>query len=99
MIMDSSNIILTILIIICVVFFLSRRKPETANKSSAVKKEEIIVQYKEELKVLLENCSNDSLKLKEEKIRFIKNANQELNKNIFLNENEVKKIIYELTLM
>lgn len=97
--MDSSNIILAILIIIFVALFIIRRQPKTIKKSSAVKKEEIITQYKEELMQLIENYSNDVLKQKEEKIRFIKYVNQQLNKNIFFNEHEIKKIIYELTLM
>lgn len=97
--MDISNIVLLVLIIICAGLFFNRTKTKTVNKTSDVKKAEIVAQYKEDLKILIENYANDTEKLKEEKIKFIKNINQQLNKNIFFNEDEIKKIIYELTIL
>jgi UDP-N-acetylglucosamine transferase subunit ALG13 len=76
-----------------------KKKKLGINKSSAIKKEEIVQQYKQQLKELIHQYGNNSDKLKYEKINFIKNVNAELNKNIFFNSDEIKKIIYELTIL
>jgi len=51
-----------------------------------VKKSEILNAYKNKL---------DSLKTKEEKVAYLKIINQELSRNIFFEENEIREIIQD----
>lgn len=96
---ESMNIIVLILIIILIYLMVSKKKNLGVNKSSAIKKEEIVQEYKQQLKELIHKHGNNQDKLKYEKINFIKKVNAELNKNIFFNSDEIKKIIYELTIL
>lgn len=97
--MSYIDTVLLVLVIIFIGLFIFRNKTTVIKKSSEVKKEEIINQYIQELQTLIEKHKNDSEMLKKEKLNFIKNVNSQLNKNIFFTQNEIKKIIYELTLL
>ena len=61
-------------------------KTNLQHKSSGVKKSEIVDGYKNKL---------DSLKTKEEKVAYLKIINQELSRNIFFEENEIREIIQD----
>lgn len=61
-------------------------KTKSQIKSSGVKKSEIINEYKNKL---------DLLKTKEEKVAYLKTINQELSRNIFFEQNEIKEIIQD----
>ena len=58
-----------------------------SNKSSIVKKSEIIDGYKKRL---------DSVNNKDEKNEILKDINQELARNIFFDQDELKKAMQEL---
>lgn len=53
-----------------------------------VKKYEIIEGYKKQI---------DTLSTKEEKVLFLKEINQELSRNIFFDQDELKETIHNLT--
>lgn len=55
-------------------------------KSSGIKKSEIINEYKNKL---------DALETKEEKVVYLKIINQELSRNIFFEQNEIREIIQD----
>jgi len=56
------------------------------NKSIGVKKSEILHAYRNKL---------DLLKTKEEKVAYLKIISQELSRNIFFEENEIREIIQD----
>lgn len=93
------NIVVLFLIIILVYLIIYQKKKVVVKKSSSMKKDEILQDYKQQMIQLLKENENNPEKLKIEKMNFIKNMNAQLNKNIFFDANEIKKIIYELTLM
>ncbi|MFA6789239.1 MAG: hypothetical protein WC149_13690 [Arcobacteraceae bacterium] len=97
--MSNMDVILLLLIIILIGLFIFRNKTVVVKKSSVMKKEEIIYAYQQELQRLIENWKENPERLKQEKLNFIKNVNTQLNKNIFFTQDEIKKIIYELTLL
>lgn len=97
--MSYINIILVILIIMAVLLFFLKGRKKTAKKPAFMKKDEIIETYKQQMQTVIQTYQNDAIQLKEKKISLIKKINQELNKNIFFNQEEIKKIIYELTVM
>ncbi|MFA7569699.1 MAG: hypothetical protein WCY75_00445 [Sulfurimonadaceae bacterium] len=97
--MSYINIILVILIIMAVLLFFLKGRKKTAKKPAFMKKDEIIEAYKQQMQTVIQTYQNDAIQLKEKKISLIKKINQELNKNIFFNQEEIKKIIYELTVM
>lgn len=97
--MSYINIILVILIIMAVLLFFLKGRKKTAKKPAFMKKYEIIEAYKQQMQTVIQTYENDAIQLKEKKIILIKKINQELNKNIFFNQEEIKKIIYELTVM
>jgi len=97
--MSYINIILVILIIMAVLLFFLKGRKKTAKKPAFMKKDEIIEAYKRQMQTVIQTYENDAIQLKEKKISLIKKINQELNKNIFFNQEEIKKIIYELTVM
>jgi biopolymer transport protein ExbD len=97
--MSYIDVVLVGLVIIILVLFVFRNKTVVVKKSSEIKKQEIIDEYKQKLQMLIELHKDDSEILKQEKLNFIKNVNAQLNKNIFFNQIEIKKIIYELTIL
>jgi uncharacterized membrane protein YvbJ len=97
--MSYINIVLVVLIIIAVVLFFLRSEQKSVKKPAYVKKNEIIEGYKLQMQTLIQKYQDNEKLLKEEKTIFLKTVNQELNKNIFFTQEEIKKIIYELTLM
>ncbi|MFA7083512.1 MAG: hypothetical protein WC141_03145 [Arcobacteraceae bacterium] len=97
--MNYFLLLLIALILIITIFVIFGKKLKVAGKSAYVKKNEIIINYKFQMKELILTHKNNQERLKEEKIKFIKNANQELSKNIFFTQEEIRKIIYELTML
>jgi predicted Holliday junction resolvase-like endonuclease len=91
--------VLVVLIIIAIVLFFSQGQQKSVKKPAFMKKEEIIEGYKTQMQTLIQTHKDNEKQLKEAKMNFLKTANQELNKNIFFTQEEIKKIIYELTLM
>jgi hypothetical protein len=76
-----------IVILIALVIFQSN-KLKFVNKSSIVKKSEIIDGYKDKIK---------TMNNKKEKIVYLKIINQELSRNIFFDQDEIKEIMKDLT--
>ncbi|RLA81494.1 MAG: hypothetical protein DRG78_09125 [Epsilonproteobacteria bacterium] len=80
--------ILTLFGLAVVSMMIKQFKPSMNSKQPAVKKSEIILGYKKHL---------DTLSNKDEKIKFLKEINQELSRNIFFDQDELKKAIEDLT--
>lgn len=88
---------IALLILLLVVFFLVFIKQNKQIKSTAIKKEEIIALYQQQMIDILEKYKdNKELQIKE-KIKLLKNINNELALNIFFDEQESKKILKDLT--
>lgn len=88
---------IALLILLVVVFSLVFIKQNKQIKSAAVKKEEIIALYQQQMIDILEKYKdNKELQIKE-KIKLLKNINNELALNIFFDEQESKKILKDLT--
>lgn len=96
---STLNIILLFLILISLYLLVYKNKKTVIKKSASLKKDEIVQEYKLQLTRLIKEHQNNQEKLKIERINFIKNVNAELNKNIFFTSDEIKKIIYELTIV
>ncbi|MGA1932436.1 hypothetical protein ACH5BF_06890 [Arcobacter sp. YIC-464] len=94
--MDFLTLVLIILIVFAAYLIFKQFFTKTATKPTAVKKEEIVEEYKLKLEEIKEKHKNNDLKLKEEKIKFIKQVNYELSMNLFFDEHESKKIIQDL---
>lgn len=84
--MELIEIILFLLIIALV--FYNIKQINFKKKTNIVKKSEIIKTYEESLQIL---------STKEEKITYLKQINQELNRNIFFDQDEIKQVIQNLT--
>jgi len=89
-----SLIFLLFLLILPLYFF---KQKNTNIKSKTVKKEEIIQEYFSLMEEVLEkNKDNKQLQV-QEKIKLLKNINNELAMNIFFDEEEAKKILKDLS--
>ncbi len=82
-------IVLVLSIAFILIYFLFINKEPY--KSPAVKKQEIIEDYKEEMRVIVQEGDT------EKKITFLKKVNQELAMNLFFDENEAKELLHELS--
>jgi len=87
--MDIFTIIIVIFFI-AILFLIIKlvKSVKFGTKSNIVKKSEIIDGYKKHI---------DTLNTKEEKIDYIKEINQELARNIFFDQDELKDAIQTLT--
>lgn len=83
-----------ILLILITALFWSKNKKI---KQPAIKKDEIITQYKKQMNELVQRYEDDKEKQIKEKIKLLKNINNELSMNIFFDEIEAKKILKELS--
>lgn len=72
-------------------------KKEVSNP--ALKKQEIIENYKTSMRNILIKYKNNPTKQKEEKLKFIKEANASLNRNIYFTQDEITKVIKTLASM
>lgn len=89
-----SLIFLLFLLILPLYFF---KQKNTNIKSKTVKKEEIIQEYFSLMQEVLEkNKDNKQLQV-QEKIKLLKNINNELAMNIFFDKEEAKKILKDLS--
>ena len=68
-------------------------------KTKGRKKDEIVSEYKTKLRSALAELSNDQEARLHQKTLLIKEYNNELSRNIFFDENEVKEIVVELSQM
>lgn len=66
-------------------------------KSKVLKKEEIITQYEKQMEDLVQNYASNKEDLTNEKIKLLKQINQELSMNLFFDEIEAKQIIQKLS--
>ena len=83
--------------IIVIILTVRKGNKKILEKSKEQKKDEIITQYKEKLAKALDNISNDKDLRIATKKALIKEYSNELSRNIFFNEDEVRKIILELS--
>lgn len=94
--MDVLTLVLILLIIFAAYLIYKQFFQKTVVKPSAVKKDEIIEDYKQKLEQIKAEYKNDDQRLKIEKMKFIKQVNNELSMNLFFDEHEAKKIIQDL---
>lgn len=94
--MDILTLVLILLIIFAAYLIYKQFSQKTAVKPTAVKKDEIIEDYKQKLEQIKAEYKNDDQRLKIEKMKFIKQVNNELSMNLFFDEHEAKKIIQDL---
>ena len=81
---------------VVVIYLTLRATPKaTREKEKAKKKEEIILQYKQKLQNELEQFKNDDLRVKQKTV-LLKQYNDELSRNIFFQQDEVKEILMDL---
>jgi len=66
------------------------------DKSKKLKKEDIIKQYEAKMKSLIEQYKDDNEELLKQKQLFLQKVNNELVRNIFFDNNEIKNIIDRL---
>ena len=82
---------------VVIIFLTLRATPKAVReKEKATKKEEIIKDYKQKLEKELNQFANNELRMKQ-KMVLLKQYNDELSRNIFFDENEVKELISELS--
>lgn len=94
--MDTLTLVLIVLIIFAAYLIFKQFYQKTAVKPTAVKKDEIIEDYKLKLEEINTKYKDDQTRLKVEKMKFIKQVNNELSMNLFFDEQEAKKIIQDL---
>jgi len=94
--MDILTIILTFLIFFAAFLFISSNKNKNV-KAPAVKKEEIIESYKSQMKEVLLKYEHNKKLQTAEKIKLLKQINQELSMNLFFEKEEATKLLKELS--
>lgn len=94
--MDILTLVLISLIIFAAYLIYKQFSQKNTVKPTAVKKNEIIDDYKQKLEQIKTKYKDDESKLKIEKMKFIKQVNNELSMNLFFDQDEAKKIIQDL---
>ena len=94
--MDIITLLLIFLIFFAVFLFITANKNKNI-KAPAVKKEELIQDYKNQMKELLLKHENNKKLQTEEKIKLLKQINQELSMNLFFEKEEATKLLKELS--
>jgi hypothetical protein len=85
-----------IFVILIVLIFLLFKRTNAKYKPSTLKRAELIKKYEYEMLQLIAKYEKDKDLLQEKKIEYLKNLSNELDNNIFFDENEVKSIIERL---
>ena len=83
-----------LILFICLGFLYLLFKPSRKLKTKEQKQAEIFDKYKEELRAELEGLDGENLKNK--KMILLKKIAEELNRNLFFDENETRKLIQKL---
>jgi hypothetical protein len=86
--MDIVNIIVLFLVVLIIFLVVKQFLPSVSFKSKAIKKSEIIDGYKKQL---------DSVNDRSKKMILLKQINQELSRNIFFDQTELKEAMTTLT--
>lgn len=94
--MDALTLILIFLIFFAIFLFITANKKKNI-KAPAVKKEELIQFYRDQMKELLSKYENDKKLQTQEKIKLLKQINQELSMNLFFEKEEATKLLKELS--
>jgi len=98
--MDSEiiySIIGIVFLIIVLVMTFRNSSVEVDVKTKAQKREEILNNYKNELHSVLESLENDKQARMAKKSSLLKKYSEELSRNIFFDQSEIKEIILELS--
>jgi hypothetical protein len=81
---------------VVIIYYTLRATPKAVReKEKAKKKEELISEYTHKLQSELEQFKDDGLRMKQKAV-LLKQFNDELSRNIFFDEDEVKEIITDL---
>lgn len=94
--MDSVTLILIFLIFFAIFLFITASKKKNI-KEPAIKKEELIQSYKNQMNELLVKYENDKKLQRQEKIKLLKQINQDLSMNLFFEKEEATKLLKELS--
>lgn len=94
--MDALTLILVFLIFLGIFLFITANKKKSI-KPPVVKKEELIQSYKNEMRELLLKYENNKEIQTQEKIKLLKQINQELSMNLFFEKEEATKLLKELS--
>ena len=98
----AGAILLAIILLLIYYFFGDKisfsKKNDTRidDKSKELKKEDIIKQYEDAMKSLIEKYKDDNEELIKQKQLFLQKVNNELARNIFFDNSEIKKVIDRL---
>lgn len=94
----SDFIIYIFIVIIGVLFvvYLTQRKDTKVVQSKAEKRVQIVAEYKNQIKINLENIGEDKQKRVSKKSELLKKFSDELSRNIFFDNSEIRDIIMEL---
>ncbi|WP_455755909.1 hypothetical protein [Sulfurimonas sp.] len=93
---ESIYTLVGILLFAFVSILILKSKTPQVIKSRTQKRDEIVSEYKEKLKVALASCSDDKESRTAEKKSQLKKFSDELSRNIFFDEHDIKNIIIEL---
>ena len=93
--MDVLTLILIFLILFGIFLFIIGNKKNI--KPPAVKKDELIEDYKNQMRVLLVRYKKDKHLQTQEKIKLLKQINQDLSMNLFFEKEEATKLLKELS--
>lgn len=80
-----------------VIYFTLRSRPKIDVKTKAKKKEEIVSEYRAKLQSVLQDLEDDQELRIASKTALLKEFSDELSRNIFFDEDEVREIILELS--
>jgi len=95
--MEALILFVVALLIAIGVIYLKNNTFSVKTKPKHVKKEEIILEYEKQMKELVKKHSSNNEVLTYEKIKLLKQINQELSMNLFFDEIESKQIIQKLS--
>lgn len=98
--MENSILVILLILTFVILLFLLKSKKVQPTKSAEDKKHEIVLGFKKEMRLFLEqNSNNETQNLAQLKTEYLKQIHTKLHNNIYFTDAEVKKIIQELALM
>lgn len=98
--MENSILVILLILTFVILLFLFKSKTAQPTKSAEDKKHEIILGFKKEMRLFLEqHSSEDAQTLTQLKTEYLKKVHSKLHNNIYFTDEEVKRIVQELALM
>jgi hypothetical protein len=82
---------------VAVAYYTLRSRPKIDSQTKAKKKEEVVAEYRDKLQSVLDDLGEDQELRTASKKTLLKEFSDELSRNIFFDEDEVREIILELS--